>query len=185
MSKWEPKTYVLKNGQTLLLREAVPDDAPRVLAYLNRVGGESDNLLFGKDGFPMPVERERAKLMNPVVLAFVGDAVYTLCVRQRLALAVNLLANKSIYIFDEATSNIDGESERVIMDGVKKLSRRAAVVLISHRMANVTCADNIYVLDGGMVAESGTHEQLMQKGGVYAGLYKTQKALEEGGEEAL
>ena len=59
MSKWEPKTYVLKNGQTLLLREAVPDDAPRVLAYLNRVGGESDNLLFGKDGFPMPVERER------------------------------------------------------------------------------------------------------------------------------
>ena len=62
MSKWEPKTYVLKNGQTLLLREAAPDDAPRVLAYLNRVGGESDNLLFGKDGFPMPVERERAFL---------------------------------------------------------------------------------------------------------------------------
>ena len=102
--------------------------------------------------------------------------------RQRLALAVNLLADKSVYIFDEATSNIDGESEALIMDGVKKLSRRAAVVLISHRMANVTCADNIYVLDGGKVAESGTHEELMEKGGVYAGLYKTQKALEEGGE---
>ncbi len=102
--------------------------------------------------------------------------------RQRLALAVNLLADKSVYIFDEATSNIDGESEALIMDGVRKLSRRAAVVLISHRMANVTCADNIYVLDGGKVAESGTHEELMGKGGVYAGLYKTQKALEEGGE---
>ena len=102
--------------------------------------------------------------------------------RQRLALAVNLLADKSVYIFDEATSNIDGESEALIMDGVRKLSRRAAVVLISHRMANVTCADNIYVLDGGKVAESGTHEELMKKGGVYAGLYKTQKALEEGGE---
>ena len=102
--------------------------------------------------------------------------------RQRLALAVNLLADKSVYIFDEATSNIDGESEALIMDGVRKLSRRAAVVLISHRMANVTCADNIYVLDGGKVAESGTHEELMEKGGVYAGLYKTQKALEEGGE---
>ena len=102
--------------------------------------------------------------------------------RQRLALAVNLLADKSVYIFDEATSNIDGESEALIMRGVKKLSRRAAVVLISHRMANVTCADNIYVLDGGKVAESGTHEELMEKGGVYAGLYKTQKALEEGGE---
>lgn len=60
MSKLEPKTYVLKNGQILMLREAAPDDAPKVLAYLNRVGGESDNLLFGKDGFPMPVERERA-----------------------------------------------------------------------------------------------------------------------------
>lgn len=80
LSEWEPKTYVLKNGQTLLLREAVPDDAPKVLAYLNRVGGESDNLLFGKDGFPMPVERERAFLESQrqeeksIMLAgFVGE----------------------------------------------------------------------------------------------------------------
>lgn len=85
MSKWEPKTYVLKNGQTLLLREAVPDDAPRVLAYLNRVGGESDNLLFGKDGFPMPVERERAFLESQrkeeksIMLAgFVGEEVVSI-----------------------------------------------------------------------------------------------------------
>ena len=80
MSKWEPKTYVLKNGQTLLLREADPDDAPRVLAYLNRVGGESDNLLFGKDGFPLPVEREaaflegqRQKEHSILVLGFAGE----------------------------------------------------------------------------------------------------------------
>ena len=85
MSKWEPKTYVLKNGQTLLLREAVPDDAPKVLAYLNRVGGESDNLLFGKDGFPMPVERERAFLESQrkeeksIMLAgFVGEEVVSI-----------------------------------------------------------------------------------------------------------
>ena len=85
MSKWEPKTYVLKNGQTLLLREADPDDAPKVLAYLNRVGGESDNLLFGKDGFPMPVERERAFLElqrraeKSIMLAgFVGDEVVSI-----------------------------------------------------------------------------------------------------------
>lgn len=85
MSKWEPKTYVLKNGQTLLLREAVPDDAPRVLAYLNRVGGESDNLLFGKDGFPMPVERERAFLESQrkeeksIMLAgFVGEELVSI-----------------------------------------------------------------------------------------------------------
>ena len=105
--------------------------------------------------------------------------------RQRLALAVNLLADKSVYIFDEATSNIDGESEALIMRGVKKLASRATVVLISHRMANVAGADNIYVLDGGRVAESGTHASLMEQNGVYAGLYRTQKALENGGEEEL
>ena len=105
--------------------------------------------------------------------------------RQRLALAVNLLADKSVYIFDEATSNIDGESEALIMRGVKKLASRATVVLISHRMANVAGADNIYVLDGGRVAESGTHGSLMAQNGVYAGLYRTQKALENGGEEEL
>lgn len=105
--------------------------------------------------------------------------------RQRLALAVNLLAGKSVYIFDEATSNIDGESEALIMRGVKKLASRATVVLISHRMANVAGADNIYVLDGGGVAESGTHASLMAQNGVYAGLYRTQKALENGGEEEL
>ena len=105
--------------------------------------------------------------------------------RQRLALAVNLLADKSVYIFDEATSNIDGESEALIMRGVKKLAYRATVVLISHRMANVAGADNIYVLDGGRVAESGTHASLMAQNGVYAGLYRTQKALENGGEEEL
>ena len=105
--------------------------------------------------------------------------------RQRLALAVNLLADKSVYIFDEATSNIDGESEALIMRGVKKLASRATVVLISHRMANVAGADNIYVLDDGRVAESGTHASLMAQNGVYAGLYRTQKALENGGEEEL
>ena len=104
--------------------------------------------------------------------------------RQRLALAVNLLAQKSVYVFDEATSNIDGDSEALIMAGIRRLAEKAVVILISHRMANVTCADNIYVLDGGRVAEEGTHEQLMQNGGVYARLFAAQKRLEQG-EEAI
>ena len=62
MSKFEPRTYSLKNGQTLLLREAESRDGEKILAYLNRVGGESDNLLFGENGFPMPLEREQAFL---------------------------------------------------------------------------------------------------------------------------
>ena len=85
MSKLEPRTYTLKNGQTLLLRETVPDDAPKVLAYLNRVGGESDNLLFGENGFPMAEDRERAFLElqrraeKSIMLAgFVGDEVVSI-----------------------------------------------------------------------------------------------------------
>ncbi|MDE5616581.1 MAG: ATP-binding cassette domain-containing protein, partial [Clostridia bacterium] len=100
--------------------------------------------------------------------------------KQRLALAVNLVADKDIYIFDEATSNIDGESEKIIMDAISRLSEKATVVVISHRLANVVGADNIYFLKDGKVAEEGNHSSLMAQDGEYAKLYETQKYLEEG-----
>lgn len=100
--------------------------------------------------------------------------------RQRLALAVNLVANKDIYIFDEATSNIDVESEAIIMANIKALSQSKSVIVISHRLANVVPADRIYYLDSGRVAEWGTHEELMAKQGGYEALYRMQKRLEEG-----
>lgn len=98
MSKLEPRTYTLKNGQTLLLREAAPDDAPKVLAFLNRVGGESDNLLFGENAFTLTEEQERAvlerqqKAEKSIMLAgFVGEelvsisSVNVLTTRERAA----------------------------------------------------------------------------------------------------
>lgn len=100
--------------------------------------------------------------------------------KQRLALAVNLAADKDIYVFDEATSNIDMESEAIIMENIKKLSRKKAVIVISHRFANVLSSDFIYYMEAGEVKESGTHEELMRTGGGYAGIYTAQKKLEEG-----
>ena len=100
--------------------------------------------------------------------------------KQRLALAVNLVAHKDIYVFDEATSNIDIESEAIIMANIKALSREKAVIVISHRLANVTPADLIYYMESGELRESGTHSELMERNSGYAKLYTTQKNLEEG-----
>ena len=100
--------------------------------------------------------------------------------KQRLALAVNLVADKSIYVFDEATSNIDIESEAIIMANIKELSKSKSVIVISHRLANVVPSDLIYYMESGELMESGTHDALMAQGGGYAKLFVTQKNLEEG-----
>ena len=105
--------------------------------------------------------------------------------KQRLALAINLVANKDIYIFDEATSNIDVESEAIIMNNIKELSKEKAVIVISHRLANVIAADTIYYIEDGEVKEHGTHEELMSMHEGYAKLYTTQKNLEEGYTEVI
>ena len=103
--------------------------------------------------------------------------------KQRLALAVNLVANKDIYVFDEATSNIDIESEAIIMDNIRAMSRGKSVIVISHRLANVVPADNIYYMEEGEVKESGSHDRLMSAQGGYAKLFNAQKQLEEGYKE--
>ncbi len=100
--------------------------------------------------------------------------------KQRLALAVSLVADKPIYIFDEATSNIDVESEAIITRNMKALSKEKSVIVISHRLANVVPADCIYYMEAGEVKEWGSHAELMEKNGGYAQLYLTQKQLEEG-----
>lgn len=100
--------------------------------------------------------------------------------KQRLALAVNLAAGKDIYVFDEATSNIDIESEAIIMDNIRALSQSATVIVISHRLENVVRADNIYYLKDGEVRERGTHDELCKEKGEYSALYNTQKQLEQG-----
>ena len=105
--------------------------------------------------------------------------------KQRLALARAILHDSPVLIFDEATSNIDIESEEAILKEIRKLAKEKTVVMISHRLANVVDADRIYVMEEGSVAERGRHEELLLKNGVYARLWKTQAALENYGKEAL
>ncbi len=100
--------------------------------------------------------------------------------KQRLALAVNLVADKDIYVFDEATSNIDVESETIIMRNIKTLSESKSVIVISHRLANVVPADGIYFMESGEVKESGTHARLMTEKRGYEKLFTAQKNLERG-----
>ena len=101
--------------------------------------------------------------------------------RQRLVLARALLKDSPIYIMDEATSNIDVESENKIMEVLYELSKEKLVLCISHRLANLIHADQIYCLKDGNIVERGTHEVLLQKNGVYCDLFNTQKELERYG----
>ena len=102
---------------------------------------------------------------------------------QRLALARALLHDSPVYIFDEATSNIDVESENDIMAEIHRLAKTKTVILISHRLANVVRANNIYVLDGGNIAEHGSHKELLKNHGLYEKLWNAQQALENYGKD--
>lgn len=98
--------------------------------------------------------------------------------RQRLSLARAILHNSPVYIFDEATSNVDVESEQDIMDAICGLARYKAVVVISHRLVNAVPARRIYVLDHGVLAGSGTHEELLAGCAEYRALWDAQTELE-------
>lgn len=101
--------------------------------------------------------------------------------RQRLAIARALLRNTPIYVFDEATSSVDAESEAVILDTIRELAQSATVIMITHRMANAVTADQVVVFDHGRVGETGTHTALMARGGVYADLFRAQQVIEHVG----
>ena len=154
-------------------------------------GTVKDNLLMGK---PDATDKEMWEVLQRVNLAefLKNEKGLDTCLteraenlsggqRQRLALARALLHDSPVYIFDEATSNIDVESENDIMREIHELAKTKTVILISHRLANVTSSDNIYVMKNGAVAESGQHEKLLQQNGVYADLWNAQQSLENYG----
>lgn len=120
--------------------------------------------IMEKGGLQMPIEEKAANLSG-------GQ-------KQRLVLARAILHDSDIYIFDEATSNIDAESEDKIMKVVQELAKQKLVILISHRLANVVSADQIFVVEKGHIAESGAHQELLEQDGIYKKLYQTQQELE-------
>ncbi len=151
-------------------------------------GSIRDNLLMAKpDGSEMELE---AVLEQTNLMTFVkemGGLEYKLDEggmnlsggqRQRLSLARAILLNPQIFIFDEATSSIDVESESQIMNVIHELAKKKIIILISHRLANVKDSNCIYFLQDGKITESGTHNQLMKKAGAYAELFIKQKDLE-------
>ena len=101
--------------------------------------------------------------------------------KQRLALARAILHDAKVYIFDEATSNIDIESEELILSEIKKLSRTKTIIMITHRLMNVVDADRIFVMENGRISGTGTHAELLETDAVYRKLWDTQKELEEYG----
>ncbi|WEV63703.1 ATP-binding cassette domain-containing protein [Bifidobacterium sp. ESL0732] len=98
--------------------------------------------------------------------------------RQRLAIARALLRDSPIYVFDEATSSVDAESEELIDGAIRNLARTRTVIVITHRLTQARDANNIVVLDGGRVVESGTHDELMDVQGRYATMFETQASIE-------
>ena len=99
--------------------------------------------------------------------------------RQRLAMARALLADREVYIFDEATSNIDMESEDAILQLIHRLKKEKTVLLITHRLSSVVDSDCIYVMEKGSCVEQGTHEELRKQNGVYERMFKQQQTLEQ------
>lgn len=156
-------------------------------AYLFK-GSIRDNLLMAK---PAATDAELEEVLSKVkLLDFVkanGGLTYQLTEaasnlsggqRQRLALARALLLNPQVFIFDEATSSIDVESEEDIMAVIRELAKSKIIILISHRLANVVKSNKIYFLQNGKISEEGNHEELMNKKGEYSKLYKKQEELE-------
>lgn len=163
-------TYVPSNGYVLAgsigdcLRCAKPDASDDELwAVLERV--RLAGFVRSQQGLETPVLAGGTNLSG-------GQ-------RQRLCLARALLHDTPCYVFDEATSNIDVESENDIMDEIRSLAKTKTVIVITHRLANVTDASNIYVMQSGECTESGTHETLLKNNGAYTALWESQQKLEQ------
>ena len=180
LNGYEVKNLDMSNVMTLISLES----------YLFS-GTIRENLLMAK---PNATDEEMYKaLENAGILDFIQnqEGLDTLVLeaaknfsggqKQRLCLARALLKDSLVYVLDEATSNIDRESENQIMQTMYALSKEKLVICISHRLANVSKADCIYCLKDGQIAEKGTHSELLENKSVYANLWDTQCELESYG----
>ncbi len=144
-----------------------------------------ENIAFGRPGATEKEVIEAAKLANAhdFIMAMplgydtpVGDRGLTLSggQRQRIGIARVMVRNSPILLLDEPTAALDSESERLVIDALEKLMKGKTVIAIAHRLSTIRDADQIAVIKGGVVAENGTHDELMAKNGLYAELHRTQ-----------
>jgi len=150
-------------------------------------GSISDNIAFGRQGATQAEIEEAARDANAhdFIVGF-PEGYHTLLgergvrvsggQRQRLAIARALLANPRLLILDEATSNLDAESEALVQEALARLMKKRTTFVIAHRLSTVKDADRILVFDQGCLVESGDHESLMKTPGVYARLVERQLA---------
>jgi subfamily B ATP-binding cassette protein MsbA len=148
-------------------------------------GTISENIAYGREGATREEIIEAAKLANAdefiVRMAhgydtMVGERGDTLSggQRQRIGIARALVRNNPILILDEPTAALDTESERLVIEALERLMKGRTVITIAHRLSTIRDADKIIVLDGGVVAEEGTHQELLALGGIYAALCNSQ-----------
>jgi ABC-type multidrug transport system fused ATPase/permease subunit len=169
---------------------------PRLQALRNQIGyvlqetvlfrgSVRDNIAYGRAGATDEEIIEAAKLANADEFisrmpngyqTFVGDRGDTLSggQRQRIGIARAIIRNNPILILDEPTAALDTESERLVIEALERLMKGRTVLTIAHRLSTIRDADKIIVLKGGVVAEQGTHDQLLALGGTYAELYSVQ-----------
>ena len=105
--------------------------------------------------------------------------------KQRMAIARVVIKNPPIIVFDEATSSLDTRSEQAILEGMNSVAQRATSLVIAHRLSTVVDADQILVLDAGLIVERGTHDELLRKNGLYADLWQLQQGAEPGSEDMV
>jgi subfamily B ATP-binding cassette protein MsbA len=144
-----------------------------------------DNIAYGRAGATQDEILEAAKLANADEFiermphgydTLVGDRGETLSggQRQRIGIARAIIRNNPILILDEPTAALDTESERAVIEALDRLMRGRTVITIAHRLTTIRNCDKILVLKDGVVAEEGTHDELLALGGVYADLYRAQ-----------
>jgi ABC-type multidrug transport system fused ATPase/permease subunit len=148
-------------------------------------GSVADNIAYGKGTATRDEIVAAAKLANADGFisqmpqgydTLVGDRGDTLSggQRQRIGIARAIIRDNPILILDEPTAALDSESEKLVMDALTRLMKSRTVITIAHRLSTIRDADKIIVLTQGVLAEQGSHDELMALNGVYAALYRTQ-----------
>ena len=172
----------IRKFQTRALRQLMGIVTQETILFNDTISG---NIAYGKKDIPIEKIRSAAAAANALEFidelpegfdTIIGEKGVRLSggQRQRLAIARALLKDPPILILDEATSSLDIESEKKVQEAMDRLMKDRTVLVIAHRLSTIVNADNIIVLDGGKIIETGTHEQLLGQNGIYKNLYNVQ-----------